>query len=129
MDHARKQLFFCREALYHRKHALYATQHMRIHGYMYYLNANKQHIHALIIIIRRNKVVLKIRELILSTKLSRRCPHMNAGTHNELPQEHKVPTWLLPCTCGAQRYHCNAGLKLDILCVIGHYTTIPRQKP
>ena len=45
---------------------------------------------------------------------------MNAGTHSELPQENMVPTWLLPCTCGAQRCHCSAKLKPDILCVIGH---------
>ena len=45
---------------------------------------------------------------------------MNAGTHNELSQINTIPTWLLPCTCGAQRCHCFAMLKPDILCVIGH---------
>ena len=45
---------------------------------------------------------------------------MNVGTHNELPHDNTVPTRLLLCTCGAQRCHCNAELKLDILCVIGH---------
>ena len=55
---------------------------------------------------------------------------MNAGTHNELPQENIVPPWLLPCTCDAQRCHCFAKLKLDILCVIGHpYNHPPQESP
>ena len=55
---------------------------------------------------------------------------MNAGTYNELPQENTVPTWLLPCTCGTHRCHCNAKFKPDILCVIGHpYNHPPQDTP
>ena len=45
---------------------------------------------------------------------------MNARTHNELPHENTVPPWLLPCTCGTQRCHCNARLNPYILYIIGH---------
>ena len=44
---------------------------------------------------------------------------MNAGIFNDKPQENTVPSWLLPCTCNTQKYHCNARLKPDILCVKG----------
>ena len=55
---------------------------------------------------------------------------MNAGTYNELPQDNTVPTWLLPCTCGNQRCHCNARLKPDILCILGHpYNHPPPEAP
>ena len=55
---------------------------------------------------------------------------MNAGTYNELPQENTVPIWLLPCTCGTQRCHCNARLKPDILCILGHpYNHPPPEAP
>ena len=55
---------------------------------------------------------------------------MNAQTYNGFPQENTVPTWLLPCTCGAQRCHCNARFKPDILCIIGHpYDDPPPQAP
>jgi hypothetical protein len=45
---------------------------------------------------------------------------LNARTFNNNPQENTVPPWLLPCTCDNQRCYCNAQLKPDILCVIGH---------
>ena len=44
---------------------------------------------------------------------------MNVGTFNNNPQENTVPPWLLTCTCGQQRCHCNARLKPDILCIKG----------
>ena len=54
---------------------------------------------------------------------------MNAGIYNERAQENTVPTWLLPCTCGTQRCHCNAMFKPDILCVIGHPYDHPTKRP
>ena len=44
---------------------------------------------------------------------------MNVGTFNDNPQENTVPNWLLPCTCGTQRCHCNSRFRPDILCVKG----------
>ena len=44
---------------------------------------------------------------------------MNVGTFNGNPPENTVPPWLLPCTCGLQRCHCNARFKLDITCIKG----------
>jgi hypothetical protein len=44
---------------------------------------------------------------------------MNVGTFNNTPQENTVPNWLLPCTCGTQRCHCNSRFRPDILCVRG----------
>ena len=37
--------------------------------------------------------------------------------HVEL--ENTIPNWLLPCTCGTQRCHCNSRFRPDILCVKG----------
>ena len=55
---------------------------------------------------------------------------MNAGIYNDSPQENTVPAWLLPCTCNTQRCHCNARLKPDLLCVIGHpYNSTPPEAP
>ena len=55
---------------------------------------------------------------------------MNAGTFNNTPPENIVPQWLLPCTCGQQRCHCNARFKPDILCVKGlHYQFRPPIEP
>ena len=53
---------------------------------------------------------------------------MNVGTYNEQPQENTVPTWLLTCTGGTQRCHCNTRFKPDILCIIGHSYNHPHQK-
>jgi hypothetical protein len=74
---------------------------------------------------RHNKVVWKLWKFIQSTKISRYYMLMNAGTHNELPQENTTPTWLLPYTCGAQRCHYYAKLKPDVLCVVGHLYNHP----
>ena len=54
---------------------------------------------------------------------------MNACTYHELPQENTIPIWLLPCTCGTQRCHCNAMLKPDILCILGHPYNSPPPPP
>jgi hypothetical protein len=55
---------------------------------------------------------------------------MNANTYNGLPQDNTIPTWLLPCTCGTQRCHCNAIFKPYILCIIGHpYNYPPPEAP
>ena len=55
---------------------------------------------------------------------------MNAGIYNDSPQENTVPAWLLPCTCATHRCHCNARLKPDILCVIGHpHNSPPPEAP
>jgi hypothetical protein len=42
---------------------------------------------------------------------------MNASNFNNNPQENTVPNWLLPCTCGTQRCHCNSRFRPDILCI------------
>ena len=42
---------------------------------------------------------------------------MKADTFND--KESIVPNWLLPCTCGTQRCHCNSRFKPNILCVQG----------
>ena len=79
---------------------------------------------------KHNKVVWEIHKLLISNKISRHYTLMNAGTHNELPQENTVATWLLLCTCGTQRCHCNTKLKPDILCTIGHpYNYLPPVAP
>ena len=44
---------------------------------------------------------------------------MNAGTFNDNLPKNTVPPWLLPCTCGLQRCHCNARFKPDIICIKG----------
>ena len=54
---------------------------------------------------------------------------MNAVIYNELPQENTISTWLFLCTCVAQRCHCNAKFKPDILCIIGHPCNHPSPKP
>ena len=69
---------------------------------------------------RHNKAVWQIRKLLVSNKVTRHYIFMNACTYHELPQENTIPIWLLPCTCSTQRCHCNAMLKPDILCILGH---------
>ena len=55
---------------------------------------------------------------------------MNARTFNNNPQENIVPPWLLPCTCGQQRCHCNARLKPNLLCIKGlPYQSTPPLNP
>ena len=89
----------------------------------------KQYIHALRIK-RHNKAVWALRKLIVSSKHSRCYILMNAGTFNDNPPENTIPPWLLPCTCGLQRYHCNARFKPDIICVKGlPYQSNPPNNP
>jgi hypothetical protein len=118
MGHARKLLFFGRGA-----YPLYTCPICNsLDAYTWshvLLKCKQQHIHALITK-RHNKDVWEICKLLISNKLSRHYTLMNANTYNGLPQENTVPTWLLPCICDAQRCHCNAILKPDILCTIGH---------
>ena len=92
------------------------------------LKCKQQHIHALITK-RHNKAVWEIHKLVLSNKIARHYTLMNAWTYNKIPQENTIPTWLLTCTCDTQRCHCNARLKPDILCIIGHPYNHPHQKP
>ena len=116
MGHARKQLFFGRKAFPTRTwlHLL--------------LKCKQQHIHALIAK-RHNKAIWEICKLIVSNRTSRHYTLMNAGIHNDQPQENRVPPWL-PCTCDTQRCQCNARLKPDILCIIGHpYNHLPPETP
>ena len=55
---------------------------------------------------------------------------MNTGTFNDKPPENTVPPWLLPCTCGLQRCHCNVRFKPDIICVKGlPYQADPPNNP
>jgi hypothetical protein len=128
MGHIHKQLFFGREA-YPSKTCPICNSLDAYTWLHVLLKCKQQHIHALIIK-RHNKVVWEVRKLIMSNKISRHYALMNAGTYNERPQENTVPTWLLPCTCGTLRCHCNARFKPDILCVIGHpYNHPPLEAP
>jgi hypothetical protein len=55
---------------------------------------------------------------------------MNAGIYDFNPPDNTVPPWLLPCVCQSPRCHCDARLKLDILCVRGvPYKHEPPQQP
>ena len=118
MGHARKQLFFGREAYplktYPMCNSSGANPQLDVQ-----IKCKQQQIHALITK-RHNKVVWEQRKLVLSTKISRHYTLINARNYNKIPQENIVPTWLLLCTCGMQRYHCTAKFRQDILCVIGH---------
>ena len=71
------------------------------------LTCRQQHIHSLHVK-RHKKAVWEIRKLLISSEKSRCYTLMNAGTFNDNPQENTVPNWLLPCTCGTQRCHCNS---------------------
>ena len=128
MGQARKQLFFGRIA--YTSHTCNICNSLEANTWPHILlKCKQQHIHALITK-RHNKAVWEIRKLLVSNKIRRHYILMNAGTYNELPQDNTIPTWLLPCTCGAQRCHCNAILKPDILCIIGHpYNSPPPKTP
>ena len=128
MGHARKQLFFGREAYPSNTcpicNSSYAYTWLHV-----LLKCKQQHIHALITK-RHNKAVWETCKLIFSNKISRHYTIMNTWTYNGFPQENIVTTWLLPCTCGTQRCHCNARFKPHILCIIGHpYDHLPPKAP
>ena len=82
------------------------------------LTCKQQLIHSLRVK-RHNKAVGEIRKLLISSENPRCFTLMNVGTFNNNPQENTVPPWLLPCTCGQQRCHCNARLKHYLLCIKG----------
>ena len=128
MGHARKQLFFGRTA-YPSHTCPICNSHEADTWLHVLLKCKQQHIHALITN-RHNKAVWEIRKLLISNKITRYFTLMNAGIYNDSPQENTVPAWLLPCTCTTTRCHCNARLKPDILCVIGHpYNSPPPVVP
>ena len=117
MGNARKQLFFGRE--------IYPSITCSICNSLepdtwlhVLLNCRQSHIHALHTK-RHNKVVWALKKLLVSSKHSRCYICMNVGMFNENPPKNTVPPWLLPCTCGLQRCHCNARFKPDIICVKG----------
>ena len=100
MGHARKQLFFGRDA--YPSNTCPIRNSSEADTWLYILlKCKQQHIHALITK-RHNKAMWEIHKLLISNKISRHYILMNAGTYNELPQENIVPTWLLSCTCGTQ---------------------------
>ena len=123
MGHARKQLFFGIEA-YPSITCPICNSTDPDTWFHVLLKCQQQHIHALITK-RHNKAVWELRKLLISSKKSRCFTLMNAGTFNDNPQENTVPPWLLTCTCGTQRCHCNARFKPDMLCVQG----LPYQQP
>ena len=54
----------------------------------------------------------------------------DSWTRNGLPYDSTIPPYLLPCLWDAQRWHCNARLKSNILCIIAtHTTTHYQQRP
>ena len=117
MGNARKQLFFGREIYPSITCSIYNS--LELDTWLHVLlNCRQSHIHAFHTK-RHNKVVWALRKLLVSSNHSRCYIRMNAGTFNENPPENTVPPWLLPCTCGLQRCHCNARFKLDIICVKG----------
>ena len=80
MGHARKQLFFSREANPSKTcpicNSLDADTWLHV-----LLKCRQQHIHALITK-RHNKTVWEIRKLIMSNKISRHYTLMNVGMYN-----------------------------------------------
>jgi hypothetical protein len=123
MGHARKQLFFGKNA--YPSHTCPICNSSEADTWLHVLlKCKQQHIHALITN-RHNKAVWETRKLLVSNIITRHNILMNACIYNDLPQENTVPTWLLPCTCNTQRCQCNARLKPDILCVIGHPDNSP----
>ena len=117
MGNARKQLFFGRKT--YPSITCSICNSIEPHTWLYILlNCRQSHIHALRTK-RHNKALWALRKLIVSSKHSRCYILMNAGTFNDNPPENTVPPWLLPCTCGLQRCHCNARFKPNIICVKG----------
>ena len=88
------------------------------------LKCKQHHIHALQTK-RHNKAIWELRKLLVASRKSRCYVLMNASTFNSNPLENTVPPWLIPCTCGLQRCHCNAMFKPTLLCVKG----LPYQSP
>ena len=117
MNNARKQLFFGREA--YPSITCSICNFLKLDMWLHVLlNCRQSHIHALRTK-KHNKAIWALRKLIVLSKHSKCYILMNARTFNENPPENMVPPWLLPCTCGFQRYHYNARFKPDIICVKG----------
>ena len=125
MDNARKQLFFGIERFQSVTCPIYHSSDADTWLHIM-LKCNHHHIHALRTK-RHNKAVWELIKLIISSQNSRCYILMNAWTFNDNPQENTVPPWLLPCTCGQQRCHCNARFKPDLLCIkeLPHQGTPP----
>jgi hypothetical protein len=111
MGNARKQLFFGRQT--YPSITCPICNSYELDTWLHVLlNCKQQHIHSLHVK-RHNKAVWKIRKLLVSSEKSRCYILMNVGTFNNTPQENTVPNWLLPCTCGTQRCHCNSIFRPD----------------
>jgi hypothetical protein len=124
MGHAKKQLFFDKNK--YPSNTCPICNSLDAHTWLHILlKCKQQHIPMLITKIH-NKAVCEIRKFIISNKISWHYTLMNASTYNGLPQENTIPTWLLLCTCNAQRCHYNVRFKPDILCIICHpYNYLP----
>ena len=98
--------------------APYVIRTNQIHGYMYDLHVNNN----IYIPFELKDITKQLGKLgnsqchpknpdaILSWMLA---PSITILTKN------RVPNWLLPCTCGTQRCHCNTRCRPDILCLRG----------
>jgi hypothetical protein len=81
MGHARKQLFFGRDA--YPSHTCPICNSAEADTWLHVLlKFKQQHIHALITN-RHNKAVWEIRKLLVSNKITRHYILMNAGTYND----------------------------------------------
>ena len=83
---------------------------------MTFLNCKQNHLHVLRTK-RHNKGIWALKKLIVSFKHSKCYIFMNVGTFNDNPLENIILPSLLPCMCGLQKCHCNAGFKPEIICV------------
>jgi hypothetical protein len=128
MGHAWKKLIFGRNT--YPSHACPICNSSEAYTWLHVLlKCKQQHIHALITN-KHNIAIWEVRKLLVSNNITMHYILMNACIYNDSPQENTLPTWLLPCTCDTQRCQCNARLKPDILCVIGHpYNSPPRAAP
>ena len=117
MGNARKKQFFGREA--YPSITCSICNSLKSNTWLHLLlNCRQIHIHVLRIK-RHNKAVWALTKLIVLSKYFRCYIFMNAKTFNDNPPKNMVLPWLLPCTCGLQRCHCNARFKLDIICIKG----------
>ena len=118
MSNARKQLFFGREAYSSIACSICTSLEPDTRLYVL-LNCRQSHIHALRTQ-RHNKAIWTLRKILVSSKQSRCYILMNVGTFKKYNSpKNTIPPWLLPCTFGYQRCHCNAKFKPDIMCVKG----------
>jgi hypothetical protein len=128
MGNARKQLFFGPERFPSITYSICPSiepdtwKHVLLH-------CRHQHIHALRIK-RHNKAIWEMRQLLVSSCISRSFILMNVGTFQDNPPDNTVPSWLLSCSCGPHCCSCNARFRPDILCVRGlPYNSGPLAQP